>query len=172
MEIIKIAVGDKIITLKQSEIDGDIDMDEITQIQYFNLYGEIVTISALLNKIGILKADVDNQYEEYKLDCQIFESHEREKYISSKLSSGEKKPTESQCEDYLNTHAEVILKRKKLLTLKKGCDYINSVYWSVKSKDDKLSVLMKGITPEDFSNNIVEGVVNGFFIKKFKNILG
>lgn len=172
MELIKIPIGDKTITLKQSEIDGDIDMDEVTQIQYSNLYGEIVTVSALLNKIGILKADIDNQYDEYKLDCQIFESSKRKQFIGSALAMGDKKPTESQCEDFLNTDPDVIAKRKRLLTHKKGCDYINSIYWSVKSKDDKLSVLMKGVTPEDFASNIVEGVVNGFFIKSFKNILG
>lgn len=172
MELIKISIGDKIVTLKQSDIDSDIDMEEITQIQYDNLYGEIVTVSALLNKIGILKADIDNQYEEYKLDCQIFESGERKKFISSKLNVGEKKPTESQVEDSLNTHPEVIAKRKRLLVYKKGCDYINALYWAVKSKDDKLSVLMKGVTPEEFSSNIIEGVVNGFYIKKFKNKLG
>lgn len=170
--MIKIPIGDKIVTLNGQEIDGDIDMDEITQIKYDNLYGEIVTVSALLNKIGILKADVDNQYEEYKLDCQIFESSERKKFISLKMAQGEKKPTENQVEDHLNTHPDVINKRKRLLTFKKGCDYINALYWSVKSKDDKLSVLMKGVTPEDFADNIIEGIVNGFFIKKFKNILG
>lgn len=172
METIKIPIGDKIITLKQSDIDSDINMEEITQINYNNLYGEIVTVSALLNKIGILKADVDNQYEEYKLDCQIFESNERKRFISSKLSVGEKKPTEGQIEDSLNTHPDVIAKRKRLLTYKKGCDYINALYWAVKSKDDKLSVLMKGVTPEEFSTNIIEGVVNGFYVKKFKNKLG
>lgn len=172
MELIKIALGEKIITLNHSGVDGDIDMDEITQIQYGNIYGEMVTVSALLNKIGILKADVDNQYEEYKLDCQIFESSERKKYISSKMVNGEKKPTDSQCEDFLNTHQDIIAKRKRLLTLKKGCDYINSLYWSVKSKDDKLSVLIKGVTPVEFSSGIIEGVVNGFLLKKFNNILG
>ena len=170
--MIKIPIGDKIITLKQSDIDNDINMEEITQINYNNLYGEIVTVSALLNKIGILKADVDNQYEEYKLDCQIFESSQRKSIISSKLAIGEKKPTENQVEDSLNTQPEVIAKRKRLLALKKGCDYVNALYWAVKSKDDKLSVLMKGVTPEEFSNNIIEGTVNGFFIKKFKNQLG
>ena len=88
------------------------------------------------------------------------------------MASGEKKPTEEQSNDYLNTHPDVISKRKRLLTYKKACDYINSIYWSVKSKDDKLSVLMKGVTPEDFSKGIIEGVVNGFFIKKFNNLLG
>ncbi len=172
MELIKIPIGERVITLKQSDIDSDIDMEEITQIRYDNLYGEIVTVSALLNRIGILKADIDNQYEEYKLDCQIFESGERKRFISSKLSVGEKKPTETQVEDSLNTNSEVIAKRKRLLVYKRGCDYINALYWAVKSKDDKLSVLMKGVTPEEFSSNIVDGVVNGFYIKNFKNKLG
>lgn len=167
-----ISVQGKTITLTQSDIDSDIDMDEVTQINYSNLYGEMVTVSALLNKLGILKAEVDNQYEEYKLDCQIFESSERKRFVSMKMVGGEKKPTDSQCEDHLNTHQEVIAKRKRLLTLKKGCDYVNSIYWSVKSKDDKLSVLMKNVTPEEFSGGIIEGVVNGFFIKSYKNVLG
>ncbi|NCB03017.1 MAG: hypothetical protein EOM67_12745, partial [Spirochaetia bacterium] len=62
-ELIKIPIGDKIIVLKQEEFDTDINMDDITQIQYDNLYGEIVTVSALMNRIGILKAMVDNEYE-------------------------------------------------------------------------------------------------------------
>ena len=56
MEKIVISVQGKTITLTQSDIDSDIDMDEVTQINYSNLYGEMVTVSALLNKLGILKA--------------------------------------------------------------------------------------------------------------------
>lgn len=171
MELIKIPIGNRIIVLKQKEFDSDIDIDEITQIQYQNLYGEIVTVSALLNKVGLLKADVDNEYEEYKLDCQVFESETRRRYISGVITNGEKKPTEQQSDDYLNTHSEVTLKRKRLLTIKKSCDYINALYWAIQSKDRKLSVLMKGVTPEEFAEQIVEGQVNCFFIKKFKPAL-
>ena len=167
-DLIKIPIGNKIIVLKQEEFDTDIDMDDITQIQYHNLYGEIVTVSSLMNRIGILKAEVDNQYEDYKLDCAIFESESRRKFISGKMVSGEKKPTEQQSEDYLNTNPDVISKRKKLLAFKRNSDYINSLYWAIQSKDRKLSVLMKGVTPEEFSDAIIEGSVNTFTIKKFK----
>lgn len=166
-ELIKIPIGDKIIVLKQEEFDTDINMDDITQIQYDNLYGEIVTVSALMNRIGILKAMVDNEYEEYKLDVAIFESEKRRAFISSKIASGEKKPTEQQSDDYLNTHPEVTMKRKRLLVIKRNSDYINALYWSIQSKDRKLSVLMKGVTPEEFANAILEGSVNTFIIKKF-----
>lgn len=167
-ELIKIPIGDKIIVLKQEEFDTDINMDDITQIQYSNLYGEIVTVSALMNRIGILKAMVDNEYEEYKLDVAIFESEKRRAFISSKIASGEKKPTEQQSDDYLNTHPEVTMKRKRLLVIKRNSDYINALYWSIQSKDRKLSVLMKGVTPEEFADAIIEGSVNTFMIKKFK----
>lgn len=167
-ELIKLTIGNHIIALKQESFDTDIDMDEITQIQYSNLYGEIVTVSALMNRIGILKAEVDNIYEDYKLDCAIFESEQRRKFVSEKLVSGEKKPTEQQIEDYLNTVKDVISKRKHLLVLKRNSDYVNSLYWAIQSKDRKLSVLMKGVTPEEFSEAIVEGSVNTFIIKKFK----
>lgn len=166
-ELIKIPIGDKIIVLKQEEFDADIDIDDVTQIHYENLYGEIVTISALYNRIGILKAQVDNEFEEYKLDCSIFESQTRKTIINKELSLGRKKPSLNDIEDEVNTDPNVIQKRKRLNQLKKNCDYINALYWAIQSKDKKLSVLMKGVTPEEFSERIIEGRVNYFYIKKF-----
>lgn len=170
-ELIKIPIGQKIIVLKQEDFDTDIDIDDITQIHYENLYGEIVTISALYNRIGILKAQVDNEYEDYKLDCSIFESQVRKNIISRELSLGRKKPSINDLEDEVNTDCEVISKRKRLNQLKKNCDYITALYWAVQSKDKKLSVLMKGVTPEEFADKIIEGRVNYFYIKKFNQTL-
>lgn len=170
-ELIKIPIGDKIIVLKQEDFDADIDIDDVTQIHYENLYGEIVTISALYNRIGILKAQVDNEFEDYKLDCNIFESQTRKNIISRELGLGKKKPSLNDLEDEVNTNPEVIFKRKKLNQLKKNCDYINALYWAIQSKDKKLSVLMKGVTPEEFSEKIIEGRINYFYIKKFNQNL-
>lgn len=170
-ELIKIPIGDRIIVLKQEDFDTDIDIDDVTQIHYDNLYGEIVTISALYNRIGILKAQVDNQYEDYKLDCSIFESQVRKDIVSRELALGHKKPSLNDIEDEVNTNPNVISKRKRLNQYKRDCDYINALYWAVQSKDKKLSVLMKGVTPEEFADKIIEGRVNYFYIKKFKQTL-
>ena len=171
MQTIKIPVGDKIVTLTYNDWDTDIDIDQVTQIDYANLYGEIVTISAFYNRIGILKAEVDNTFEEYKLDCQVFESQVRKKFVSDRLSIGDKKPSEAVIDDEANTNPDVIKKRKRLAQLKRDCDYVNALYWAIQSKDRKLSVLMKSVTPEEFANSIIEGVVNSFHIKKFEKIL-
>lgn len=168
---IKIPIGNKIIVLKYLDWDTDVDLDAVTKIDYSNLYGEIVTISALLNRIGILKADVDNAVDEMKLELSIFESQKRKKFIREALAIGNKKPSESSLEDEINTDIEVIAMRKRLNELVRDARYVESVYWAVQSKDKKLSVLMKGVTPEEFAENIVEGTINTFYIHKFNQKL-
>lgn len=170
--LIRIPVGNRIIVLKYKDFDSDgIDLDSITQIDYSNLYGEIVTISSLLNRIGILKADVENSFNDFKLEVEIFESQKRKDIIRESLALGNKKPSESTLEDEINTNVEVIAMRKRLNELQRDLNYIDAVYWAVQSKDKKLSVLMKGVTPEEFAEGIIEGTVNTFYIKKFENKL-
>lgn len=165
--LIKIPIGDKIIVLKYLDFDTDVDLDAVTKIDYSNLYGEIVTISSLLNRIGILRADVENIYNDFKLELEIFESQKRKQIVRENLAIGNKKPSEASLADELTIDKEVIAMRKRLNELQRDLNYIEAVYWAIQSKDKKLSVLMKGVTPEEFAEGIVEGVVNTFYVKKF-----
>lgn len=169
--LIKIPIGNKVIVLKYADFDTDIDLDAVTSIDYSNLYGEIVTISALLNRVGILKADIENAYTDFKLEVSIFESQQRKKIVRDALALGSKKPSEASIEDDLNTDPKVIAMRKRLNELQRDVNYIDAVYWAIQSKDKKLSVLMKGVTPEEFASNIVEGTVNTFYVKNFNQSL-
>lgn len=165
--LIKIPIEDKLIVLKYKDFDSDgIDLDQITQIDYSNLFGEIVTISSLLNRIGILRAQVENILNDFKLETSIFESQKRKDIVRENLAIGNKKPSEGALDDEVNTNREVIAMRKHLNELQRDFNYIDAVYWAIQSKDKKLSVLMKGVTPEEFANGIVDGVVNTFYIKK------
>ena len=169
--LIKIPIGENVIVLKYKDFDTDIDLDEVTQIDYSNLYGEIVTISSLLNRVGIMKADVENAYNDFKLEVGIFESQRRKEIIRENLAIGNKKPSESTLDDEINTDPKVIAMRKRLNELQRDLNYVDAFYWAVQSKDKKLSVLMKGVTPEEFAEGIVEGVVNTFYIHKFQKQL-
>ena len=60
---------DKTIVLISSDEDEEINLEEVTTINYSNLYGEAVTISALLNKVGMWKADYERKAKEAKLYC-------------------------------------------------------------------------------------------------------
>ena len=72
-ETIVIDLGNsKLVRLTYQPFDTDIDMDQITQIDYSNIVGELLTVSALLNKVGLLKADVNNRFSEEKVDLDIY----------------------------------------------------------------------------------------------------
>ena len=69
-----IHIGERDILLTSKDVIDELDMDQVTSIDPSNLYGEITTCSVLLNKIGLLKAEVESQYNFDKLNCDIYES--------------------------------------------------------------------------------------------------
>lgn len=79
--------GDKTIVLHSPDTDEDIELDEVTTINYSNLYGEAVTISALLNKVGMWKAEYERKAKEAKLYCDVFVSQLKKKYRREALKN-------------------------------------------------------------------------------------
>lgn len=170
-ESIKIHFEDKIVTLKYTEFDTDVDLDDITKIHYDNIYGEIVTIPGLVNRIGLLKASVDNELSRSKLEFDVFEANLR-KTVRSRYVVGGKKFTIQEVDDDIMTDPQWKNWKLKLSRLQKNVDMVSAIYWAVKSKDDKLNNIKGNITPKEFENEIVEGVINTIMIKKFDKVLG
>mgnify|MGYP003207193385 FL=1 len=54
------------VTLVTNGFDDVLDIDRLTSIDYTNLYGEAVTVSALLNKVGMLRAEAEKKMLEKK----------------------------------------------------------------------------------------------------------
>ena len=165
MEKIVIPFGNKFVNLSYDEFDTDIDMNKVTKIDYSNLYGEIVTVSHLLNRVGILKAELESTVAHSKVDLDIFEANLR-KIIRSNATSNGVKTTVQSVDDEVLLDPQWKSKKKLHINNEKNLQFIDSLYWSIQSKDKKLSVLMKGVTPEEFANEIVEGVVNTIMITK------
>lgn len=172
-----IHLGDRTVVLISSDNFDDIDMDEITKIDYSNLYGEAVTCSALLNRIGLLKADAEAIYNVTKIECSIYEASLKKRFRKEALLGGgritlEDKTTIKLTENGLD---ELILldrgyqeKSKALVYSKRDLDYLESLNWAVSSKDRKLNNLLPKTTPEEFFTNLMEGAINTFVIKKLK----
>lgn len=68
------------VELETNGFDGRIDIDRLTSINYENLFGEAVTVSALLNKVGILRAEAEKAVAEKKLEKDIYEA-DRKSFI-------------------------------------------------------------------------------------------
>ena len=69
----KIRVGEQSITLFHENLDGSINVDDLTKIDVGNIYGDAVTISAAVNRIGLIKAEVEALMGETKLSYKIYE---------------------------------------------------------------------------------------------------
>lgn len=170
-ESIKVHFEDKIVVLKFTPFDTDVDLDDLTKIHYENIYGELVTVSGLMNRIGILKAQVDNDYERAKLEFNIFEANKRKYYRAQYIAQG-KKIVIGEIEDEVMSDPAWKNESLKLSRLKKNTEIISSIYWSIKSKDEKLNNIKGNITPLEYENGIVEGVINTIMIKKYDKVLG
>jgi hypothetical protein len=64
-----------------------------------------------------------------------------------------------------------IVKKKNYLKVVKQQDYVDSLYWSAKSKDGKLDKLTDRLRPEEFNTEILTERINGVLIKKSKNLI-
>lgn len=170
-----IHLGERTVVLLSSDNFDDIDMDEVTKIDYSNLYGEAVTCSALLNRIGLLKADAEAVYNIAKIECNIYEAGLKKRFRKEALLGGGRITLEDKTTIKLTENGleEIILldrgyqeKSKALVYAKRDLDYLESLNWAISSKDRKLNNLLPKTTPEEFFDHIAEGVINTFTIKK------
>lgn len=167
--------NDRMIVLLAADRIDPIDMDAVTTINYSNLFGEAVTCSALLNRIGQLKADAEAIYNAAKLELGVYESRLKKDFRKESLLGGGRvrledgttvKLTENGLDDLVKMDKNFQTLSKEVIYRKRDLDYLDSLNWAISSKDRKLNTLLPKVTPEEFWDGIVEGAINTFVIKK------
>ena len=164
-----IHLGQNPVTLNFKDFEGEVDCDQLTSIDHSNLYGEAVTISALLNHVGMLKAEAEKVFSIKKLECDTFEAELRQR-IRRESTETAQKITEKGIEEVVDTDPGFKTKKKNVITAQYNLAIIDSLFWSVKSKDQKLNNLIKGVTPEELYNELIDGTINNIVIKKRRSI--
>lgn len=165
-----IHLGDKPVSLNMRDFDDEIDVDNLTSINYYNLYGEAVTVPALLNQVGILKAQQEKVFSDKKLEFEIFEAELRQR-IRKESTETSQKLTEKGLDELVSIDGGYKIKKKNVATAQYNLNVIESLWWAIKSKDTKLNNLLKGVSPEELFSELVEGTVNNIVIKKHKGIV-
>ena len=166
-------LNEKIVTLKISDTDLDIDVDDILKIDYNNILGEILTFPVIVNKIGLLRAELENKVNQEKFNLEVYSARLAELFRKNNLStdidkSGKKKiksPTIQEIENAVLLDEGYQLRKKKFFNLKKNYDYLDSLYWACKDKSKKLDYCTTSIKPEDFENELISGSINNVMIK-------
>lgn len=175
----KVEIGDnKFITLEHLDFDDIINVDDLTKINTSNIYGEAVTISAALNRIGLLRAATKERIDDIKLRLKIYEGNYKAKlrkqaseeggYFKMRVDNKEiqVKATEKALETCFEIDDKWITLKKSFIKAENNYESLDSLYWSCNNKSKILSNLISGTTPEEFVNSMIEGKINGILIKK------
>lgn len=174
----KIFIGDNPITLEHDNLDNTINVDSMTTIDTGNIFGEHVTISAVVNRIGLLKAEAEKVLAEAHLDYKVFEGRYKSKlrkeaaknkgFFTLRIENEDVlvKLTEKSLDSSYESDEEWIKIKKKHIKAEANVALLTSLYWSCQDKARKLNGLVGGTTPEEYVNKMIEGKVNGILIKK------
>ena len=155
-----IRYGNVMIKLKNVEIENEVDPDKITKIDLNNLIAEIITTPVVVNRWGNIMAEMNADAKKEKMKFVILCAQQKEKIrivLGEKLP---KKPTISEVDDALIQKAVYRIAKNKVIEAEKVSEIVNSIYWAVKDKSDKLNKLSLTIQREDLES-IQNTVING-----------
>ena len=157
-----IHIGDSPIELEHGNLESTINVDELTTIDTGNIFGEHVTIAAAVNRIGLLKSEIQAKMSLCRLEEKIYVGKYRaERRRDAANDSGFFKIRVDNEID-----KEYIRLRTEFIQAEKNFNALDSLYWACQDKSRKLNGLISGTTPEDFIEGLVEGKVNGILINK------
>lgn len=173
-----IHIGENPITLEHDNLDSTINVDDLTKIDTSNIFGEAVTISAAVNRIGLMKAELEGRMAETKLEYKLYEgTFKAELRRQASNDSGfytmrvgnedvRVKLTEKALETSFETDKDWIQHKRDFITAEKNWNALSSLYWAMQDKSRKLNGLVSGTTPKEFVEQLIQGKMNGILITK------
>lgn len=167
-----IQIGVNTYKLIFDNFDEDVDIDSLLKIDYSNIIGELVTFPVILNRFGILLAEAESQVAETKLNMDVYEAKTKERLrIELAEQNNGKAPTVEALNNAVVSNKAYQAMKRKYIEVVKTRDYINSIFWAVKDKSEKLNKLSLSIQPGDLSDSVIEGRVNNVLVKKTNKVI-
>ena len=166
-----VKIGDKTYTMLIKAFDDDVEVDDLLQIDYSNLIGELVTFPVIVNRIGIMLAEAESAVSEKKLNLEVFEAKMKERLRTQLAETNGKAPTVEALNNAVLQEPSYQAMRKGLINAQKTRDYLNSVFWSAKDKSNKLDRLSLTIQAGDIPEEVLEGRVNSVILRRSKKLI-
>ena len=164
-----IRVGSNSYKLLIGEFDEEVEVEDLLKIDYSNIVGEVITFPIIVNRLGVMLADMEANVSEKKLNLEIKEAQLREKYELEMIEEG-KKATVDKLNTAVSSDKTYQTFKKLYIEAIKQRDYVNSVFWSAKDKSNKLDRMSMSISG-DVEDYILESKVNNIEIKKSKKLI-
>ena len=160
MSVTTIKLKDRELRLVSKGLPDDFDIDRILKIDYTNLEAELVTIPILMNNVGLLLADMDSEVRlaELKLKKEKAKLAEQGREAIKEDKNG-KAATNDETLEYVRSQISYDVLNRKLSSAIYKRDVINSIYWSIKSKQEILQNLSKSMNFGDFQDALVRNSI-------------
>lgn len=174
----EIRIGEKILTLEFGELDDIINVDDLTKIDTSNIFGEAVTISAAVNRVGLMMSEVGANLASNKLDLKLYENDFRNKLRAQAsknagsykiIVDGEEvsvKLTETGLATCYDSDKEWLKLKRESISTERNFNSLSALYWAMQEKSRKLNGLISSTTPEEFIAGVIEGKFNGILVSK------
>lgn len=168
-ERLVIELRNKVLTLEVQDFsDNNIDTEDLFQIHYDAIIGDIITFPVIFNRIANIKAEMDAFLRESQFDMKIYEAQLYEKHRSLILAAGSK-VTEGAIDMAIKRDPNYKTKMYQVFKIQKQADMVDAMYWSAKSKGKMLEAVSMKIKPEEFETEIVAETINSVMIRSHKN---
>jgi len=164
MEKITVNLGERVLTISVDLFADDIDVDKLLKIDYQSLIAEVATFPVILNRFGLLLAQMNNRKNEVELGYRIFKAKIREEARIYYENKGIKW-TLDMIDSYQRKSPVYRAKSTQVNNVKKEQEMINSIYWAAKAKADILQKLSLTIQPGDIDLKQLIKTYNGITIK-------
>lgn len=147
---------------------SDIQIEDLLQVDYANILGDIITFPVIFNRIANIKAEMDNFHREEAFDLKAYEAQLYEEHKAAFISRGEK-ATETALEMAIKRDPKYRVKQFNYLKVEKQANIVDGLYWSAKTKGKMLEAISMKIKPEDFEKEILTDTINSVSIVSQKN---
>ncbi len=154
------------VVLHLSELE-EIDLNQVTSIDYNNLVGEYLTVANFFNSSANLRTQCQEELTRLKLEFEVWWSR---RYIEIKTESTTKL-TIDEIEAKIKVSEDYKKQKLTISQMERNLSLLDNLYWAIKEKSGKLDKLFHTIAPEEFKKEILEGQVNNILIRIKKSTI-
>ena len=150
----------RILNINFKGLPDDFDVDRIIRVDYNNIEAEIITTPLVMNSIGFVLAETANEVRLAELDLK------KQKAIMAESARDEireekngKPATNDEVLEYIRRQPKYDIMNRKVSSAMKKHDLINSIYWSIKAKQEILQNISKSMNFGDFQDALVHTAI-------------
>lgn len=160
-----------ILNIKFKGLPETFDVDRIVRIDYNNLEAEIITTPLVMNSVGFILAECANEVRLAELELKKSKAKMAEDAREEIKNEKNGKPaTNDEVTEYIRRQVKYDILNRKVSSAMKKNDIINSIYWSIKAKQEILQNVSKSLNFGDFQDSLINMTIREINYCDIKNV--